>query len=150
MQAIYRFDELDALVANLFPGKRFALEPYGYAFSFGVIASGATVTSTIKTQSNALFAWIESAAFSSNGTSMGSGLLCQINNTGSSENFFSASVPLDTFCNDGVTPNFADLPYPRLIQPNSELVATLTDTSGGTFAAVTSQLLLRGVNVFFY
>jgi len=149
MQNSFDFLEIDRVLALLKPGRRLRIKPYSYPFNFAAIGAGLTVQATRVIDANCDFLWIASTISPTDQASVHG---VQIQDTGSGEFYLPSSMPF-TFVGGwlmyGQTGgNSIGLGFPRLIPANSNLLASITDISGGGASA--GQLALHGVRVYEY
>ena len=149
MQNGYDFLEVDRILAALRPNARLRIKPYAYPFNFGAAGAGATVTAARVIDSNCDFLWL-ATNIGPVDTIPSYGV--QLQDSGTGEFYLPSSQPF-TFL--GGCMSFGDnssdsiyLGFPRLIPANSNIVASITDLSGGGFAA--GQMVMHGVRVYEY
>lgn len=149
MQNSFDFLEIDRVLALLKPGRRLRIKPYSYPFNFAAIGAGLTVQATRVIDANCDFLWVATTIAPADLIPVYG---VQIQDSGSGEFYLPSSMP---FSFVGGWLAFGDsggdsigLGFPRLISANSNLLASITDLTGG--GAQAGQMAMHGVRVYEY
>lgn len=144
------FSEIEAFVARLWAGRRVSIQPFAYRFDVDFdVAAGSTDTQRIA--ANAAFVLTDIAVYNSAGGDVDESTI-QLEDSSTNERFFDSPALVRSICSvyqDSNSPVFVlgSLPYPRLIQANSNTILTFYGSASAVGAGV---VVLNGVSVYEY
>lgn len=150
----YNVETIQRFIAPSYKGRQIGLLPYAYPLTFLAFAQNANSSQQLNIQASADFlllgikyrAQIGTAQTVSNKTAAFVRML--ITDNGSGEQFTSAAVDLENYCNNGPHGvGSGALPYPRLIAGRSSLTVALTGYQPTAETYTTIDLLFEGVNI---
>lgn len=136
------FNEVEALVSDLYRGARCILRPYMYIINFDDIIAGAQATNTQKINGNADFILVDLWSQ----LNFNSGVLIQITDSASQETLFNTPVDCLSVINNCEIPVDRSLGFMKRFPANSNQIINLNNTYNDDMTD--RSIILNGVNVF--